>query len=161
MRRTTATTRAARVSSGWNPLAARGKNLIPPAARNFVSCGECRVWMAYSWRKAIHHNSKTLPQKKATEKWYRAVPFKNLTERSEGIPLSDWQRNTRVLQHSDECVRRGARKNKTLPTRPGAFLAKFKPRRKTAFVTAWKRAAETLLERGLAQPASLVQMFRP
>src|SRR5437660_924624 len=53
--------------------------------------------MAYSWRKAIHHNSKTLLQKKATEKWYRAVAFKNLTERSEEISLAaNWQRNARV-----------------------------------------------------------------
>src|SRR5439155_11169256 len=31
------------------------------------------------------------------EKWYRAVAFKNLTERSEGISLAaNWQRNARV-----------------------------------------------------------------
>jgi hypothetical protein len=38
--------------------------------------------------RAIHHNNKMLLQKKATEKWYRAVPFKNLTERSERILLA-------------------------------------------------------------------------
>jgi hypothetical protein len=31
--------------------------------------------------KAVHHNSKTLLQKKATEKWYRTIYFNNLTER--------------------------------------------------------------------------------
>ena len=38
--------------------------------------------------KAIPHNSKTLLQKKATEKWYRTVPVKNLSERSERIPAA-------------------------------------------------------------------------
>src|SRR5207302_7703289 len=103
-------------------LAARGKNPIPPAARNFVWCGDCRVRMAYFWRKAIHHNSKTLLQKKAMEKWYRAVAFKNLTERSEGISLAaNWQRNARVKRvlRGKHAAMRG--KNKTLPTRPEAF----------------------------------------
>jgi hypothetical protein len=34
-------------------------------------------------KRRIHHNIKALLQKKATEKWYRAVRIKNLTERSE------------------------------------------------------------------------------
>jgi len=32
----------------------------------------------------LHHNSKTVLQKKATEKWYRAVRIKNLTKGSDG-----------------------------------------------------------------------------
>src|SRR5438552_1535675 len=56
------------------------------------------------------------------EKWYRAVAFKNLTERSEGISLAaNWQRNARVKRvlRGKHAAMRG--KNKTLPTRPEAF----------------------------------------
>jgi hypothetical protein len=31
-------------------------------------------------KRPIHHNIKAVLQKKATEKWYRAVRIKNLTE---------------------------------------------------------------------------------
>jgi hypothetical protein len=45
-------------------------------------------------RRALHHNIKALLQKKATEKWYRAVPIKNLTEGSDArsacnVPVSE------------------------------------------------------------------------
>src|SRR5947208_10264992 len=122
-RRTTATTRGARAAATPNPLAARGKNLVPQAARNSVWCGECRVWMPYSWRIGIPHNSKTLLQKKATKKWYRAVPLKNLTERSERIPLAANSIETSAAPKANS-VRQGTprrRKNKTLPILSGAF----------------------------------------
>jgi hypothetical protein len=77
--------------------------------------------MAYSWRKAIPHNIKMLLQKKATEKWYRAVPFKNLPEGSEGISVEAKEhQNTRVWR-IPRGKRAATRKNKTLPESRGRF----------------------------------------
>jgi len=142
MRRTTATTRAARLAATRNPPAAHGKHPVPQAVRNFVWCGECRVLMAYSWRKAILNNNKTLLQRKATEKWYRAVTFKNLTEGSEGIPLAaNGRGNTRVWRILEVTTRRCAEKQNA-PDFIRSVLAKFKLRRKTAFAMVSKQAAE-------------------
>jgi hypothetical protein len=161
-RRTTATTRGARVAATPNLLAARGKNLVPPAARNSVWCGECRVWMPYSWRIGIPHNSKTLLQKKATKKWYRAVPLKNLTERSERIPLAanSIERSAAPMANSVRQARATLEKQNA-PDLVGSVLATRKLRRKTALVMAWKQAAETSTGPVLRRPASLVWMFRP
>ncbi len=58
--------------------------------------------------KAVHHNSKTLLQKKATEKWYRTIYFNNLTERPA------W-RNSRLLAAGFRVAETAAKKIAELP----------------------------------------------
>jgi len=161
MRRTTATTRAARVAAERAPRAARGKHPVPQEARNFVWCGDCRILMAYSWRKAIPHNLKTLPQKKATEKWYRAVRIRNLTKWSEAHSACTASRiGTRKCAANGGVSARRRMENKTPLTMSGAFC-EVQNAAKTVFVRAWQRAAESLPGRVLPVPASPAWLLRP
>jgi hypothetical protein len=85
--------------------------------------------MPYSWRIGIPHNSKTLLQKKATKKWYRAVPLKNLTERSERIPLAANSIETSAAAMANSVRQaRGDAGKQNAPDLVGSVLAKRKLR---------------------------------
>ena len=131
-------------------------------------------------RRVLHHNSKTVLQKKATEKWYRAVRIKNLTKGSDGcsactapasvqVSLSLTPIVTLKRIQTDALPTYGAKgaisarrcmKNKTPLTKSGAFC-RVQNTEKTVFVRAWKQAAELLLERVLPRPAWQGSLRRP
>jgi len=161
VRRTKATIRAARLGANRNPLAARGKYPFPLEARNFVCRGECRVWIACSGRRAIHHNITALLQKKATEKWYRTVRIKNLTEGSDAHSACSAPASEHAGIAQEAGKRAPARGKQNAPDEVRSVLAKFKMQRKKVFATAWQRAAETSRARVLPRRASPVWLLQP